>query len=123
MTMRAVEPTARQAENGYLATTSDGGVRSSAPGQPLGPVYAGLAVGALGIAGATAVGLCWASRPAAPRTVTMGPGGWVSFKGPDAAAGGPPPAVVGRAVEGARVQMTSTRTVRHAGSRPARCDR
>ncbi len=53
---------------------------------PLGPVYAGIAVGALAVAGATAVGLRWASRPAAPRTITMGPGGWVSFKGL-----GPPP--------------------------------
>ena len=46
-----------------------------------GPVYAGIAVGALAVAGATAVGLRWAGRPAAPRTITMGPGGWVSFKG------------------------------------------
>ncbi len=49
--------------------------------EPLGPVYAGIAVGALAVAGATAVGLRWASRPAAPKTITMGPGGWVSFKG------------------------------------------
>ena len=46
-----------------------------------GPVYAGIAVGALAVAGATAVGLRWASRPAAPREISMGPGGWVSFKG------------------------------------------
>ncbi len=49
--------------------------------EPLGPVYAGIAVGALAVGGATAVGLRWASRPAAPKTITMGPGGWVSFKG------------------------------------------
>ena len=47
----------------------------------LGPAYAGIAVGAMAVAGATAVGLRWASRPAAPRTITMGPGGWVSFRG------------------------------------------
>ena len=46
-----------------------------------GPVYAGIAVGAMAVAGATAVGLRWASRPAAPREISMGPGGWVSFKG------------------------------------------
>jgi hypothetical protein len=46
-----------------------------------GPVYAGIAVGAMAVAGATAVGLRWASRPAAPRTISMGPGGWISFKG------------------------------------------
>ena len=48
---------------------------------PQGPVWGGIAVSALAVAGATAVGLRWASRPAAPRTITMGPGGWVSFKG------------------------------------------
>ena len=57
------------------------GPRSSPPCATVGPVYAGIAVGALAVAGATAVGLRWASRPAAPKTITMGPGGWVSFKG------------------------------------------
>jgi hypothetical protein len=33
------------------------------------------------VLGATAVGLRWAARPQAVRTITMGPGGWVSFKG------------------------------------------
>ena len=55
--------------------------RPSPACEPLGPVYAGIAVGALAVAGATAVGLRWASRPAAPRSIHMGPGGWVSFKG------------------------------------------
>ena len=50
-------------------------------GVPQAQVWGGLAVGALAVAGATAVGLRWAGRPAAPRTITMGPGGWVSFKG------------------------------------------
>ena len=40
-----------------------------------------LAVAALAVAGATAVGLRWAARPQAVRTITMGHGGWVSFKG------------------------------------------
>lgn len=51
------------------------------PVERVGPVYARIAVGALAVAGATAVGLRWAARPAAVRTITMGPGGWVSFKG------------------------------------------
>lgn len=57
--------------------------------QPVGPAYASMALGALAVAGATAVGLRWASRPAAPRTITMGPGGWVSFKGLTARSVGP----------------------------------
>ncbi len=61
-------------------STADG-PHGAPPCEPLGPVYAGIAVGALAVAGATAVGLRWASRPAAPKTITMGPGGWVSFKG------------------------------------------
>ena len=43
--------------------------------------YCALALGALAVAGATAVGLRWAARPAAVRSISMGPGGWVSFKG------------------------------------------
>lgn len=35
---------------------------------------------ALAVVGATAVGWRWASRPPAVRTISMGPGGWVSFK-------------------------------------------
>lgn len=46
------------------------------PPRTTGPVLASLA-----IAGATAVGWRWAGRPPAVRTITMGPGGWVSFKG------------------------------------------
>ena len=42
---------------------------------------AALALGALAVLGGTAVGLRWAARPPAVRTITMGPGGWVSFKG------------------------------------------
>jgi hypothetical protein len=49
--------------------------------EPLGPAYARLAVAALAVMGATAVGLRWAARPPAVRTISMGPGGWVSFKG------------------------------------------
>jgi hypothetical protein len=59
----------------------DSNLQRVVPCEPLGPIYAGIAVGALAVAGATAVGLRWASRPAAPKTITMGPGGWVSFKG------------------------------------------
>jgi hypothetical protein len=51
------------------------------PAERVGPVYARIAVNALAVAGATAVGLRWAARPPAVRTITMGPGGWVSFKG------------------------------------------
>ena len=47
----------------------------------LGVAYAGVAVGALAVVGATVVGWRWAGRPPSVRTVTMGPGGWVSFKG------------------------------------------
>jgi hypothetical protein len=65
-------------------------VQGPTPHPAQGPVYAGLAVGALAVAGATAVGLRWASRPAAPRTITMGPGGWVSFKGLPPPRTGPP---------------------------------
>ena len=39
------------------------------------------AVAALAVVGATAVGWRWAGRPGTVRTITMGPGGWVSFKG------------------------------------------
>ena len=39
------------------------------------------ALAALAVLGATAVGLRWAARPAAVRSIAMGPGGWVSFKG------------------------------------------
>ncbi len=68
-----------------------GDVPDDAPdSSPLGPVYAGIAVGALAVAGATAVGLRWADRPAAPRTITMGPGGWVSVKGLTPPRVGPP---------------------------------
>jgi hypothetical protein len=46
------------------------------------PVQAGaLAVAALAVIGATAVGLRWAARPARIGPITMGPGGWVSVKG------------------------------------------
>jgi hypothetical protein len=50
--------------------------------QPLAaPHGRGWAVAALAVTGATAVGWRWAGRPPAVRTITMGPGGWVSFKG------------------------------------------
>jgi len=50
--------------------------------QPLcAPRRGELAVAALAVAGATAVGLRWAARPQAVRTITMGHGGWVSFRG------------------------------------------
>ena len=72
-----------------LEEHTDDGPQAVPGGEPLGPVYAGIAVGALAVAGATAVGLRWAGRPAAPRTMTMGPGGWVSFKGLPAPRVGP----------------------------------
>lgn len=40
-----------------------------------------LALFALAVGGATAVGLRWAARPTAIRRITMGPGGWVSVRG------------------------------------------
>ena len=45
----------------------------------LGVAYAGIAVGALAVAGATAVALRWAARPPV-RTLTIGPG-WVTYRG------------------------------------------
>jgi hypothetical protein len=49
---------------------------------PLPPDRAGaLAVAALAVVGATAVGWRWAGRPARIGPITMGPGGWVSVKG------------------------------------------
>jgi hypothetical protein len=44
------------------------------------PVSA-VAVAALAVGGATAVGLRWAARPTTIRRITMGPGGWVSVRG------------------------------------------
>ena len=43
--------------------------------------FAALAIGALAVVGATAVGWRWAGRPARIGPITMGPGGWVSVKG------------------------------------------
>jgi hypothetical protein len=40
-----------------------------------------LAIAALAVTGATAVGLRWAARPTTIRRITMGPGGWVSVRG------------------------------------------
>lgn len=45
----------------------------------LGAAYAGIAVGALAVFGATAVGLRWAARPQV-RTLTVGHG-WVTYRG------------------------------------------
>ena len=45
----------------------------------LGAAYAGIAVGALAVAAATAVGLRWAARPPV-RTLTVGPG-WLTYRG------------------------------------------
>jgi hypothetical protein len=45
----------------------------------LGAAYAGIAVGALAVLGATAVGLRWAARPPV-RTLTVGPG-WLTYRG------------------------------------------
>jgi hypothetical protein len=51
-------------------------------GKDLPPAQAGaLAVAALAVVGATAVGWRWAARPARIGPITMGPGGWVSVKG------------------------------------------
>ncbi len=45
----------------------------------LGVAYAGIAVGALAVVGATAVALRWAARPQV-RTLTVGPG-WLRCTG------------------------------------------
>ena len=45
----------------------------------LGAAYAGIAVGALAVLGATAVGLRWAARPPV-RVLTVGPG-WLTYRG------------------------------------------
>jgi hypothetical protein len=46
------------------------------------PAQAGaLAIAALAVAGATAVGWRWAGRAGRIGPITMGPGGWVSVKG------------------------------------------
>ena len=45
----------------------------------LGVAYAGIAVGALAVVGATVVGLRWAARPPV-RTLTVGPG-WLTLRG------------------------------------------
>ncbi len=45
----------------------------------LGAAYAGIAVGALAVLGATAVGLRWAARPPV-RTLTVGRG-WLVYRG------------------------------------------
>lgn len=45
----------------------------------LGAAYAGIAVGALAVLGATAVGLRWAGRPPV-RTLTVSPG-WLTYRG------------------------------------------
>jgi hypothetical protein len=80
-TQAPIESDARRSETRSLEHAQDDDPQRHEPCEPLGPLYAGIAVGALAVAGATAVGLRWASRPAAPKTITMGPGGWVSFKG------------------------------------------
>ena len=49
------------------------------PDPDLGAAYAGIAVGALAVLGATAVGLRWAARPPV-RTLTVGPG-WITYRG------------------------------------------
>ena len=45
----------------------------------LGAAYAGIAVGALAVVGATAVALRWAGRPPV-RALTVGPG-WLTYRG------------------------------------------
>jgi hypothetical protein len=87
---QALELDARRSSAPSLVDEHTTGMLGPSQCQPLGPVYAGIAVGALAVAGATAVGLRWAGRPPAPRTITMGPGGWISFKGFK------PPPVTGR---------------------------
>ena len=89
-TSALLEGAALRTDAGPLDHAVTAGRDAPARCEPLGPVYAGIAVGALAVAGATAVGLRWASRPAAPRTITMGPGGWVSFKGLKPPRTGPP---------------------------------
>lgn len=46
----------------------------------LGPAYAGIAVGALGVIGGTAVALRWLAVRPVVRTVTVGPRGWLSVR-------------------------------------------
>jgi hypothetical protein len=78
-----VEPTL----NGHAATATIGlasGQESAQQGAACSDravAYCALGLGAFAVAGATAVGLRWAARPAAVRSISMGPGGWVSFKG------------------------------------------
>lgn len=85
------------------------------PVQPLGPVYARTAVAALAVAGATAVGLRWAARPAAVRTISMGPGGWVSFKGAK-----PPPLGPRRPWWAVLLRAQPLSGARRSSGRPAR---
>ncbi|MGY1616204.1 hypothetical protein ACI797_05610 [Geodermatophilus sp. SYSU D00691] len=66
--LRPAAPAARPSREGYW--------------RQIPPDRAGaLAVAALAVGGATAVGLRWATRPARIGPITMGPGGWVSVKG------------------------------------------
>jgi len=68
------------------------GPQAPEPAGRCGSRHAGtLVVAALAVAGATAVGWRWAGRPPAVRSITMGHGGWVSFKGAQ-----PPPVTAPR---------------------------
>jgi|1186.fasta_scaffold437256_2 hypothetical protein len=45
------------------------------------PRAGAVAVAAMAVTGATAVGLRWAARPSSIGRIAMGPGGWVSVRG------------------------------------------
>ena len=58
----------------------DGGPQRLPRDRPFGPSCAATSKSALAVAGATSVGLRWASLPAALKAITRGPGGRVSRK-------------------------------------------